>query len=473
LRQILHALALLLSFHVVAQDSVKLSGNIQNRLSDTVLVSYNNNKLAYYPNKYIAVLDKKGNFSLKFPVPDGVYTQAELQHGSKLADLMLYPGDSLVMTVNAKSFDTSISYKGTGSMAQNFIAQHTLVRGRMNQYSQKIRGLVEKEPAEFLKGMEAERKIEIAYLDAHKNGLLRLFVKYWAGFYDYFNYFFTEQYPQMHEIGKKKRYTDTIPEANYAVIKSLPYAFDDTMLQVPPYLLYLTGIFEVKLKAAGYTYTGDDSIAFRNVLDSTYKLAYKLLPGKSAEYFIAQSLYGRAKYQPIARTKEHYNKFKQRWPSSEYMPLLESQIDLAQRLSPGMPAPDFDIVTLDGKSMKLSDLKGKVVYLHFWASWCRQCVGEMISEKKAKELLKRKPVEFVYVSLDRDTTLAQMLIKKYHIEGTFTYLKDEWASKEIQLYGVQNLPAYYLIDKDGNFAVQNPPTPMQSTELLLAIGKIY
>lgn len=472
-RRILQVLALLLSFHVAAQDSVKLSGNIQNRLSDTVLVSYNNNKLAYYPNTYVAVLDKKGNFSVKFPVPAGVYTQAELQHGNRVADLLLYAGDSIAVQVNTKNFDSSIRYQGKGSAVQNLVARHTLARGRMNQYTQKIRAMVEQEPEAFLKNIEAERNVEMAYLEANKNGLPRSFIKYWTGFYNYFNYFFMEQYPQMHEIAMKKRFTDTISEASYAVIAKMPYAFDDSMLQVPSYLLYLTGVFEMKLKAAGYNYSANDTTAFRNVLDSTYKLAYEKLPGKSAEYFIAQSLYGRAKYQPIARTKEHFNKFKQHWPASEYMPLLESQIGIAERTSPGMPAPDFDIVTADGKAMKLSDLKGKVVYLHFWASWCRQCVGEMIAEKKTKEFLKRKPVEFVYVSLDRDTTTAGMLLRKYGIEGTFTYLKNEWQSKEIQLYGVQNLPAYYLIDKDGNFAVQNPPTPRQSTELLLAIGKLY
>jgi thiol-disulfide isomerase/thioredoxin len=123
--------------------------------------------------------------------------------------------------------------------------------------------------------------------------------------------------------------------------------------------------------------------------------------------------------------------------------------------------------------MKLSDLKGKVVYLGFWATWCRQCVGEMISEKKTKDVLKNKPVAFVYVSLDKDTTASMRIARKYKIDGIFHFASGGWNAKEAQLYGVQGMPAYFLIDRDGKIAVQNPPTPLQSTELIVAISKLY
>ena len=148
------------------------------------------------------------------------------------------------------------------------------------------------------------------------------------------------------------------------------------------------------------------------------------------------------------------------------------QIALAERLAPGQPAPDFDIVTPDGRHMKLSDLRGKVVYLGFWATWCRQCVGEMISENKTKEVLKNKGVEFVYVSIDKDTATSFRIMKKYKMSGIFHFAEGGWKATEAALYGVQGMPAYFLIDKEGKIAVQNPPTPMQSTELIVAISKL-
>jgi len=153
--------------------------------------------------------------------------------------------------------------------------------------------------------------------------------------------------------------------------------------------------------------------------------------------------------------------------------LIEKQVSFAGKLAPGQPAPDFDIITEDGRKMKLSDLRGKVVYLNFWASWCKQCMGEIIYEKKMKLLTKDKPLEFVYLSIDNDTTIEYGAIKKYGLDGTFTTVTGGWGAKELQQYNVQSLPAYFLIDEDGNFALQNTPSPMHATELTLDIGKLY
>ena len=463
---------LFLTGSLSAQDIVHFSGKIDFPLCDSVELSYNDNYLAYYPQHFVARLDKKGNFSTKFSVPHGVYTQVEVRHGNRLADVLMRAGDSLFLTVNAKFFDSTVHYAGKGAGIQNFIAKHTLDRGRMNQYTLKVKNLIGKEPDDFIKGIEDEYNAEMKYLGSSKEKFPESFVGYWKAFYKYYNYFFIEQYPQTHEMIKVRRYTDTIPDANYVVIKSMKLAFHDSLLQVPSYLLYLTGVFEAKMRADGYTWIGRDTLKMQEQEDSVYKLAYKTLPGKSAEYFMAQNLYGRAKSQRLARTELQFAVFKKHWPESGYMPLLQKQVSMAEKLAPGQPAPDFDIWTPDGKHKKLWDMKGKVVYLDFWAVWCKQCVGEMISSRKLKEMIIKEPVEFVYASLDTDTATQRMITHKYKIEGTFTSLADSWNSKEVEDYGVQGLPAYFLIDTEGKFALQYTPSPTQAIVMLLEIEKL-
>jgi peroxiredoxin len=277
----------------------------------------------------------------------------------------------------------------------------------------------------------------------------------------------------MHEAVRLKRFTDTIPAENYSVVKEMPFAFDDGLLQVPPYLLYLSGVFEVKLKSVQFAHPLSEPSNATRFLDSVNTLAYTSLPGKSAEYFIAQSLYARARSQPIERTRSEFNTFNKKWPASEYMTLLQKQVALAEKMAPGQPAPDIDIILQSGNKVKLSDLKGKVVYLSFWSMQCRQCVGEMRGDKKVKEVFKSKPVEFVYVSIDEDSAAARKLIAQLGIEGGFTWTTGGWYSSEAQQYGVQGMPAHFLIDRDGNFAMQNPPGPAQKTELIVAISKLY
>ncbi len=456
---------------VFAQDSVKIAGKILNRVSDTVLLSYNDNRIAFYPKEFIAATDKEGNFSMTFPVPRGIYMQADLVNGNKVAEMILHGGDNLIMRADAAHFDSTIHFEGTGSSVANFVALHKMEKGLMNKYTVKIKTAINQEPAGFLKEIEGEKKAELDFLEKNKQGLPLSFVKYWTAFFQYYNYFFIEQYPQIHEMVKKRKYTDTIPEINYTVLKELPNAFNDSLLQLPPYLLYLTGILDIKLKMKGGMYfTGTQGA--QRLQDSVMVLGYKQMPDKSAEYFIAQNLYGRARSQEVAKTEQQLRKFKKRWPHSDYTRSVEDQLAITKRLAKGQPAPDIDIITPDGNKKKLSDLKGKVVYLSFWASWCRQCIGEMMAENKIKDLIKNKPLEFVYVSIDNDTTAGRQMTEKYKIEGTFTNASGGWNAREVKLFGVQALPAYFLIDEDGNFALQNTPTPAQSTQLILEIEKL-
>ncbi len=469
---VLSVILLLFAGKGLARGIVKISGRIQHPISDSVLVSFSENRIAYYPEEYYARLDSKGNFSLSLSLRRDGYTLADLVHGSKAAELVLQPGDSLVMTADARHFDSTIQYTGRGSEIANVVALHKIIHGRMNQYVMKAKVAINRDPATFLKELATEKQTQMSFLDKHRKGLPATFIKFYNAFYEYYNYFFMQQYPQVHEVITLRRYTDTIPERNYLAVKEMPYAFDDSLLQVPSYLLYLTGVFEIKLRAAGYWFPASDGGNAQKLRDSVSRLALKHLPDKSAEYFIAQDLYGRAKSQEPGRNTLQLNFFKNKWPESEYLAELDKQVSTAQRLAKGQPAPDFDITAPDGRKIRLSDLKGKVVYLTFWASWCKQCVVEMTNVQRPKSLLKNKPVEFVYVSIDRDTAVARAVKEKYKIEGTFTYAPQEWSAPQVRQYGVQGLPAYFLIDRNGKFALQNAPSPPRSTQLLLEINKL-
>ena len=79
----------------------------------------------------------------------------------------------------------------------------------------------------------------------------------------------------------------------------------------------------------------------------------------------------------------------------------------------------------------------------------------------------------MYVSINSDTAADYNIIRKTKIDGMFTNVAGEWNAKEVKDYGVQALPAYFLIDEEGKFAVRNAPSPLMSTELILAIEKQF
>ena len=117
------------------------------------------------------------------------------------------------------------------------------------------------------------------------------------------------------------------------------------------------------------------------------------------------------------------------------------------RLGKGVPAPDFTLPDLDGKTVNLADYKGKVVLLNIWATWCPPCVEEMPSMEKLHQELKDKDFEILAVSIDVSGAKAVIPFMKKH-KLSFSVLTDtEGAIKS--LYQTTGVPESFIIDRQG------------------------
>ena len=124
------------------------------------------------------------------------------------------------------------------------------------------------------------------------------------------------------------------------------------------------------------------------------------------------------------------------------------RIDLAS-LKPGESAPDFDLKDLTGKKYSLSDFNGKIIYLHFWATWCGPCLGELPVLNKLITDVKRDRIVFINVCLDNDYTKWKSIIKENQLLGINLICDDNWSKKLKSLYKISAIPHYTLIDKEG------------------------
>lgn len=119
-------------------------------------------------------------------------------------------------------------------------------------------------------------------------------------------------------------------------------------------------------------------------------------------------------------------------------------------LKTGTVAPDFSLKNLEGKTVKLSDFKGKYVVIDFWASWCPDCRKDIPEVQRMYKNFHAKGVEFVGVSFDTDKTKWGDAVKKYNIEyPQVSELVKFHDTKISQAYGVKWIPSMFLIDKDG------------------------
>jgi len=110
-------------------------------------------------------------------------------------------------------------------------------------------------------------------------------------------------------------------------------------------------------------------------------------------------------------------------------------------------APDFTLPTTDGKQLKLSDYKGKVVILDFWATWCPPCRKGIPDLVDLKKRFSSKGVEIIGISVDQETKDEVVpFIKEYGINYPIVYGN----MNVYQKYGgIRAIPTSFIIDKEG------------------------
>lgn len=118
----------------------------------------------------------------------------------------------------------------------------------------------------------------------------------------------------------------------------------------------------------------------------------------------------------------------------------------------GKPSPTFDYENHAGGKTKLSDLKGKYVYIDVWATWCGPCRMEIPYLQKIEEEFKGKDVAFVSISIDepKDYDKWKKLVTEKQLGGIQLLADKDWNSEFVTSYGITGIPRFILLDPNGN-----------------------
>ncbi|MDE3034772.1 MAG: TlpA family protein disulfide reductase [Nitrospirota bacterium] len=117
-------------------------------------------------------------------------------------------------------------------------------------------------------------------------------------------------------------------------------------------------------------------------------------------------------------------------------------------LTVGKAAPDFELPGLDEKLVRLSDYRGKVVFLNFWATWCKPCREEMPSMEVLYKNFEKDGLVILAVSIDRVTTKKDIPPFVKGMNLTFPVLVDSWGQTD-KRYKLMGVPETYIIDQEG------------------------
>ena len=163
------------------------------------------------------------------------------------------------------------------------------------------------------------------------------------------------------------------------------------------------------------------------------------------------------------------------FPESSHIVLLDDQIKQFKPLSYGQPAPDFTLPDLNKNPISLSDFKGKVLLVDFWASWCRPCRIENPKLVQLHNKYASQNFEILSVSLDgtqRQKNPKEEWIKAIEKDNLSAWFHASeltgWETYVRELYNFNSIPYTVLIDKDGRIAGKN----LRGTDLELKIKNL-
>ncbi|MEL6253951.1 MAG: TlpA disulfide reductase family protein [Bacteroidota bacterium] len=431
------------------QDSIRISGKIINRLDDHIKLVYTQNFLDRTVAEYPAVLDEEGKFILTLPLAES--KNLRLWHGDQKAMLFLSPGEELHIELDALEFDKSIRFSGNGASANNFLADHYLRFQDSTAMAEFFSYFSQDDPDSF--------SIYVSRVYHEKVNHMQGYMK-------------EEKLPQqlvdekMEEFRSKKG-SDLIYYQGFYQIKSqtldlepLPITFLNWLnfipkdearhLDVPSFRAVLKDMIRLELRKEGKENPGiKEEIEHLKVLYS----------GKVEEVLWASYLADAIDADRFSEIAESWEEFKLKYGESNSWESIQAYKEKKAKLKKGVRAPNFHLQNSKGKWLSLDDFKGKVLYIDFWASWCKPCLEEAESSQLLQEhFAEVKNFEILFVSLDESEERWQQSRNKMSPDGIHLFAGG-WESSIRSAYQIRGIPRYVLISKTGELIFANAPRP--------------
>jgi len=207
--------------------------------------------------------------------------------------------------------------------------------------------------------------------------------------------------------------------------------------------------------------------SYSTVVDSLH------LPDEGRQLIMGKGILSFLRRGKVREIEPTLKSFVAQYPASPFNEILNRQFEEWDALSAGKPAPDFIASTPDGKSFKLSDLRGKVVYIDIWATWCGPCRAEFPYTKDIKKHYKNNnDIVFLYVSVDEEKeTWLKYLKENPDFTGVQVNDPGNFDSAIAKTYKVNGIPRYMIIDRDGKIFSNDAKRPSSGEELIAQLDQ--
>ena len=408
--------------------------------------------------------DSTGYCTFEMPVDTPMF--AQIQVGERYGEVYLSPDSELTIKENGRDYKIPLTFSGKGSAINNYVSW-------VNSNVEAIkwangRGIGELDFDEFSERFDSLKNtisgFHKSYLDTVsvtdeqvaalklKNKVKLKAVEQEYGFYQ-LNNSLNERFAA--ENNGMTYIEPPVLTGIEKVISDIPF---DTILLADAYLDYqilLNFHWHNKISLPTSRLIGPNGSHTLAPLMSNSLIQQGNYPEGIREFLLAFNLhYWLSAFGITPETDSLFSGFKRRYVTSEYLPALNKNYNEWIALSPGRSAPHFEGYTPDGKKLSLENLKGKVIYMDVWATWCGPCIEEIPAAKALQqEFADEGNIQFVNVSVDADKTHWEKFLKKEsQWKGFHVIIAPEMIQSFYAAYKLNGVPGYMLIDQYGNIA---------------------
>lgn len=171
-------------------------------------------------------------------------------------------------------------------------------------------------------------------------------------------------------------------------------------------------------------------------------------------------------YGEFWKLADMVNKFIAECQTVGYKNIIEKLFNQKMLLAPGKQAPLFKYKDINGKEYALEDLKGKLVYIDFWATWCGPCRHELPFLEKVEKDYHGKNITFISMSVDDDMVAWDKMVKEKNMSGLQLHADGAWSSTVVKDYQIKGIPTFVLIDENGIIISPSAPRPSSGADLV-------
>lgn len=470
LRNTFSFLAFLLAFAINAQENTLVMGQLYNiGLVKEIEINVNEKYLNNDQVVYTAEVMDDGRFA--FPVRINEPQLVTLIYSRNRAMIYLEPNDTLEIKADANSFPFSMTF-GHRSGANNTQLKKYYEKNppetdpfKLKQYRSGAtywyvntpamdNMMLASTPDQFRRKMDIRKEEALSsfdfYVQNNQGALTQDFKNFLTNeiFYDWAYHMLLYGTVFKNKFGIKADFFDFL---------------DEVPLQSESIGNYYYRHFLQAYLSHRYLAEGQQGNPFAEQFD----LAAKIFDNKPLAFLQSEMIVKGFRSQEIEALQRRYWNFTD---NNAYSGFNDKVVDVYYQImkyAEGSLAPDFTLADQNGQPVSLTEFKGKVVYLNFWASWCKPCMAKMDQLKSIQGQLENQGVVFLNVSLDRQESTWMETLSAKDIRGKNLFANGDIESNVAKSYQIKVLPQYYIIDKNGYFSSKPKEHDLLEIETIL------